>query len=147
MDGIVASLITDIPSLAKQLYGVRPAILHGDLRLENILFEELRAQYFVDWQLLAIGSPMVDTAYFLTQSGEGLALKDAEEYMLQRYEELLRPFGYTRPLLLAEYKTAILYNLIMPIFGASYDIHTLGEPRTIAISAFHRNISAYLYHH
>lgn len=41
-----------------------PAIVHGDYRLGNILFEGAEPRAIVDWEIWSIGDPRVDLGYF-----------------------------------------------------------------------------------
>lgn len=63
-------------------------LVHGDYRLDNMLFGEAgadRALTVVDWQTVAWGPAMTDVAYFL-----GCALPD--ELRREHYEALLRAY-------------------------------------------------------
>ena len=57
-----------------------PALCHGDYKLDNLLFSPdlpARALAVVDWEMAAIGDPLVDLAWaliFLPQEGNPLAL-------------------------------------------------------------------------
>ena len=64
------------------------ALLHGDYRLDNLLFSDGGAAV-VDWQMVATGPPMSDTAYFL---GAGLLPADRRRHeteLLRRYHSRL----------------------------------------------------------
>jgi len=60
-----------------------PALCHGDYKLDNLLFARerpARALAIVDWEMAAIGDPLVDLAWaliFLPQEGNPLALGNA----------------------------------------------------------------------
>jgi aminoglycoside phosphotransferase (APT) family kinase protein len=41
------------------------AIVHGDFRLGNVLFDGPRATALIDWEIWAIGDPLVDLAWFV----------------------------------------------------------------------------------
>lgn len=67
--------------LAERLPAERPpALCHGDYKLDNLLFSRTlpaRALAIVDWEMAAIGDPLVDLAWtliFLPQPGNPLAL-------------------------------------------------------------------------
>lgn len=57
-----------------------PALVHGDYKLDNVLFSETRparALAVVDWEMASIGDPLVDLAWaliFLPEEGNALAL-------------------------------------------------------------------------
>lgn len=45
--------------------GGRPAIVHGDYRLGNIMFEDSRATAVIDWEIWSVGDPLVDVGWFV----------------------------------------------------------------------------------
>src|SRR3954452_16079667 len=67
-------------------------LVHGDYRLDNMLFGEPRSPrrfVVVDWQTVSWGPVMTDAAYFL---GSGLAVEDRrahEEALVRDYHEAL----------------------------------------------------------
>lgn len=44
----------------------RPALVHGDFRIDNLMFERdsYRVQAVLDWELSTLGNPLADLAYF-----------------------------------------------------------------------------------
>jgi aminoglycoside phosphotransferase (APT) family kinase protein len=42
----------------------RPAIVHGDFRLGNILFDGSEAKGLIDWEIWSVGDPLVDLGWF-----------------------------------------------------------------------------------
>ncbi|MGU7783118.1 phosphotransferase [Burkholderia sp. PU8-34] len=44
----------------------RPALVHGDFRLDNVMFERdgYRVKAVLDWELSTLGNPLADLAYF-----------------------------------------------------------------------------------
>jgi aminoglycoside phosphotransferase (APT) family kinase protein len=44
----------------------RTAIVHGDYRIDNLIFEGERVKAVLDWELSTLGDPMADLSYLLT---------------------------------------------------------------------------------
>ncbi|KVT41352.1 phosphotransferase [Burkholderia ubonensis] len=82
----------------------RPALVHGDFRIDNLMFERdsYRVKAVLDWELSTLGNPLADLAYFcmclrLPSAGDvpGLAGEDRdalgiphEAQIVARYCEL-----------------------------------------------------------
>lgn len=58
-DRLLALLERSVPS------GENPAVVHGDFRLGNLLFEADTATAIVDWEIWGVGDPRVDLGWFL----------------------------------------------------------------------------------
>lgn len=93
-DEDVATLRAVAPAIAPWLLAepTRFSVLHGDYRLDNLMFAPDRSSVtVVDWQTLAVGLPARDLAYFVATSVEPDARADIEDDALQAYHaELLR---------------------------------------------------------
>jgi hypothetical protein len=99
------------------------ALLHGDYRLDNLLFSARRVAV-VDWQMVASGPPMSDIAYFI---GAGLLPADRR----QHEEELLRGYhgrlvaaapdaaGWTFDDCLRDYRLHSLGGIIMAVVASA----------------------------
>ncbi|MCB0929065.1 MAG: aminoglycoside phosphotransferase family protein [Mycolicibacterium insubricum] len=74
----------------------RFALLHGDYRLDNLLYDPERTRVtVVDWQTLSVGLPARDLAYFL---GTGLPVEQrsgAERELVEAYHRALIGYGVT----------------------------------------------------
>jgi len=141
-DKIVKRLIKDIPDIANNLSKDHLAVIHGDLRLENLLFEGMEMKIVLDWQLVSLGSPMLDVAYFMTQSGNKDSRVRVEAEILKIYSDAFKPLGYTESRIKSEYQNGIFYSLIIPIFGAASDLQQ-GKPiRPLVLNAFNRALEA-----
>lgn len=76
----------------------RFAVVHGDFRLDNVLFMndgERRRIGVVDFQTAAVGCPLLDVAYFI---GAGLtpeSRREAESGLVSDYVRTLDGFGVT----------------------------------------------------
>ena len=132
----VKNLISNIKSITEVLCKDKISLLHGDLRLDNILFEKYDAKCFLDWQMMAIGSPMVDIAYFVSQSGTPECQKDVRDYAFRVYAEKIYNGDTDR--IKQEYRNALLFNLSTPIFAALGDVSVNHNVREIVTEAFSR---------
>ena len=82
----------DMPTLLKPLGESPWTLLHGDYRLDNILYRPDGSLVVIDYQILSKGRPGWDVGYFITT-----ALtpdhKDEETLMLEHYHKELCGFG------------------------------------------------------
>ncbi len=71
-------------------------IVHGDYRLDNLLFASDAGGYpvaAVDWQTVGLGSPVRDLGYFL---GNSLTIEDrraSEEALVRRYYDAIQAYA------------------------------------------------------
>lgn len=74
----------------------RYALMHGDYRLDNMLFDPDRTRItVVDWQTVGIGLPGRDLAYFTATSLEPGLRADIERGLVEIYHQALTPYGIT----------------------------------------------------
>jgi hypothetical protein len=74
----------------------RYALMHGDYRLDNMLFDPDRTRItVVDWQTVGIGLPGRDLAYFTGTSLEPSLRSALERDLVERYHRSLLGFGVT----------------------------------------------------
>jgi len=83
LEGLLAPLVRDPWTL-----------LHGDYRLDNIMFRPNGEIVIIDYQLLCKGRPGWDVAYFIT-TALSAEYKSEEEKMLKHYHETLLSEGVT----------------------------------------------------
>jgi hypothetical protein len=93
-----ASLLRSrLADVARALHERTRSLTHGDLHLDNVLFDA-RAEHSVvilDWQGAALGPPAWDVAYFLCDSLSVDDRRAAEAGLLEHYVELLAEHGVT----------------------------------------------------
>jgi aminoglycoside phosphotransferase (APT) family kinase protein len=73
LETIDPALVPGWPDVAQRLRstrpaGARPAVVHGDFRLGNMLTVGPRIAAIVDWEIWAIGDPGVDLGWFLVNA-------------------------------------------------------------------------------
>ena len=74
----------------------RFALLHGDYRLDNLLFDPDRTRVsVVDWQTLGVGLPARDLAYFTATSLDSQLRPTIEEDLVDEYHRALTGYGVT----------------------------------------------------
>jgi hypothetical protein len=74
----------------------RFALLHGDYRLDNMLFDPARTRVsIVDWQTLGVGLPARDLAYFTATSLNSQLREAIQEDLVTEYHRALAKFGVT----------------------------------------------------
>lgn len=74
----------------------RFALLHGDYRLDNMLFDPGRTRIsVVDWQTLGVGLPARDLAYFTATSLNPQLRATIEESLVAEYHATLSSHGVT----------------------------------------------------
>lgn len=97
-------------------------LVHGDFRLDNLLFGSSGERPFVlDWQTLGMGCPMKDVAYFIGTSIADRGERRVNEMALvECYFATLEQAGaiFDRDALLREYRLQAISGLIMAVFSS-----------------------------
>jgi hypothetical protein len=106
----VCARIADVLTACSQ--GPR-TIAHGDLRLDNLLFDGRDAVY-LDWQTVAHTRGTHDVAYLLSGSIDSGTLSRSWEDLLRGYHQTLTAAGveYSWPDCLAHYRQNVLYSFV-----------------------------------
>ena len=106
----------------------RFSLLHGDYRLDNMLFDPDRTRVtIVDWQTLGVGLPARDLAYF---TGTGLLPESralADEDLVTAYHSELLEYGiadYDRDLCWRDYRVGMLQVPLLATLGCAFAIST-----------------------
>jgi len=92
----------------------RLAIVHGDYRLDNIIFHptEPTVKAVLDWELSTVGDPMADFTYLLMQwSMPGLAKADLGALDIPTMEDAARIYGDCTGIELPDLNWYFSYNL------------------------------------
>jgi aminoglycoside phosphotransferase (APT) family kinase protein len=106
----------------------RFSLLHGDYRVDNLLFDPARTKVIVvDWQTLTVGLPARDLAYFVATSlvPEGRAAAE-DELVGAYYDALLAEgvTGYDRETCWQDYRLGMLQVTLLTTFGFAFAAET-----------------------
>jgi hypothetical protein len=119
--------------LQRRLYRqAPPTLVHGDLRLDNLFFDDSSAGdqvLLADWQLMGRGPAAHDVAYFLSGALDGDASAMTEEALLRHYHAELVKGGvddYPVDRLLRDYGAGLL--AMLQLHGTA-DTVDVGEGR------------------
>jgi aminoglycoside/choline kinase family phosphotransferase len=85
---------TRIPDICASLAAEPWTLLHGDFRLDNVLFRPNGDAVVLDFQGLAAGRPAYDVAYFITTALTA-EHREEEERLLHTYHDALAAAGET----------------------------------------------------
>lgn len=124
-------------------------LLHGDFRLDNLMFDAEGTVAAIDWQLAAWGRGAYDLAFFASGSIDDAALVAIEPAMIARYHERLLTNGvehYDLDACRRDYLGALVMNLPNPVTalvavppGNERGAHLLRENARRALATFARH--------
>ena len=80
--------LAGLPGLHDRMGSGHQTLLHGDFRLDNLLFGQEgghRDVVLIDWQGIIVSKPTQDLAYFLTQNVTTDVRRKHEDELLERY--------------------------------------------------------------
>jgi aminoglycoside phosphotransferase (APT) family kinase protein len=102
----------------------RFALLHGDYRLDNMLFDPDRTRVsVVDWQTLGVGLPARDLAYFTATSLNSRLRASIEEDLVADYHRALSDCGvadYDRQTCWRDYRLGVLQAPLISALGFAF---------------------------
>jgi hypothetical protein len=120
-----ARTLTAAAQIAPRFLMTRPTpatVIHGDYRLENLLFHPHTGEVIaVDWQTMSLGPGSRDVAYFLATSLEPDLRQRHERRLLRRYHRELVAAGvtgYGPDACLEDYRLAQLWAAQIITIGA-----------------------------
>ena len=106
----------------------RYALLHGDYRLDNMLFDPDRSRVsVVDWQTLGVGLPARDLAYFTATSLDSQLRATIEEGLVDDYHRALLGYGvtgYDRETCWRDYRLGVPQALLISALGFAFATST-----------------------
>ena len=102
----------------------RFGLLHGDYRLDNMLFDPARTTVtIVDWQTLAVGLPARDLAYFTGTSLDPEVRAASEQDLVAEYHATLTGLGVTEydiETCWRDYRLGMLQAPLIIAFGVAF---------------------------
>jgi len=102
----------------------RFALLHGDYRLDNMLFDPDRSRVsVVDWQTLGVGLPARDLAYFAATSLDSRLRLTIEKDLVNEYYRALLGYGvtdYDRETCWRDYRLGVPQSLLISALGFAF---------------------------
>ncbi|OBH24561.1 aminoglycoside phosphotransferase [Mycobacterium sp. E1715] len=118
----------------------RFALLHGDYRLDNLLFDPDRTRVsVVDWQTLGVGLPARDLAYFTATSLNPQLRATIEEQLVGDYHRALAAggvTGYDRETCWRDYRLGVLQAPLISALGFAFAAATeRGDDMVLAMLA------------
>jgi hypothetical protein len=106
----------------------RFALLHGDYRLDNMLFyPDAAGVTVVDWQTLGVGLPARDLAYFTATSLEPELRSSIEKDLVDEYHRALSGYGvtdYDRETCWRDYRLGVPQALLISALGFAFAAST-----------------------
>ncbi|WP_405137944.1 phosphotransferase family protein [Nocardia sp. NBC_01388] len=125
------AVLTDSANLIEPWLGLdadRFCLLHGDFRLDNLLFDPAKTVVtVVDWQTLTVGLPARDLAYFLATSMDPAARQQSEGRLVDAYHRRLLGHGvsdYPLEQCWTDYRVGMLQIPLITTFGYAFTAAT-----------------------
>jgi hypothetical protein len=127
LSDVETSILRDCSAVIEdwQLAGPTPfTVIHGDYRLDNLLFDEVTGEVTaVDWQTAAIGPPLRDVAYLLGTSLPSEDRRVNEESLVAEYHAALVEHGisgYEAGQCWNDYRLGQLQGPMITVLGCIY---------------------------
>ena len=106
----------------------RFSLMHGDYRLDNLLFDPERTRVtVVDWQTIGLGLPARDLAYFTATSLRPDDRAGLERDLVQRYHRALVGYGvpdYDLQTCWQDYRLGVLQAPLLTTLGYAFAAST-----------------------
>lgn len=131
-----ADMATILPLAFRALSHEPQTLLHGDVRLDNLLFEGADAPAAIlDWQSISRGPAAIDVAYFLAQNLTAADLAAHGDDLLRGYQRRLADSGidYAWPQLRRAVSLAM--PLTFAVASSLFFLADVGEERTRDLAA------------
>ena len=106
----------------------RYSLMHGDYRLDNLLFDPDRSRVtVVDWQTLGVGLPARDLSYFTATSLPPELRASTEQGLVDDYHRALLCYGvtgYDRDTCWRDYRLGMLQAPLITTLGCAFAAST-----------------------
>jgi thiamine kinase-like enzyme len=121
--------IASLPALNDWVSSGTTTLVHGDFRLDNLLFGEPGSDdpvVLLDWQNLRTARGMQDFAYLVTHSMSTPDRRAHEDELIEFYVDTLASLGadYDLTQARADYRTAMLYLFVYVVYITGVNINT-----------------------
>ena len=134
----VPAYVEHLPALHAAMGARTQTVVHGDVRLDNVMFGGGPDQHpvvMVDWQAVMVSNPLHDLSYLLSQSLDVELRRAHETELVEYYHERLRSLG-VHDVTLAEcwdgYDAGVLFLFSYPlIIGGFCD---MDDPRGVQLA-------------
>jgi aminoglycoside phosphotransferase (APT) family kinase protein len=70
-----------------------PALVHGDFRLGNLLFQDIRPVAVLDWEIWSVSDPRLDLGWFVARAYRGHPSRPADRLGFPAAEELIKTYS------------------------------------------------------
>lgn len=94
----VARYVEQLPALMADMGQRTQTVVHGDVRLDNVMFGGGPGQHpvaMVDWQAIMVSNPLHDMSYLLSQSLDVEVRREHEAELIEYYHAKLQELGVT----------------------------------------------------
>ena len=123
----------------------RFSLMHGDYRLDNLLFDPDRTRItVVDWQTMGVGLPSRDLAYFTATSLVPEMRAEIERDLVDRYHEALLGYGvtgYDADTCWRDYRLGVVQAPLISALGFAFAAST-ERGDEMMLTMFHRGCRA-----
>jgi len=123
----------------------RFSLMHGDYRLDNLLFDPDRTRItVVDWQTMGVGLPTRDLAYFTATSLAPDLRAKIERHLVARYHDTLWGYGvrgYDAETCWRDYRLGVVQAPLISALGFAFAAST-ERGDEMMLTMFHRGCRA-----
>ena len=120
----VCDELAELTSQYHQRHGDPQCLVHGDFRLDNMLFDihgGAEPIAILDWQTVTVGKAMTDIGYFMGCGIGDLGLEHEDELLdLYLYDMKARGVDLSRADIATDFRTGILHGVSTAVFSAAF---------------------------